>query len=169
MQSKYSETLVAKGVYHVECYDKDGNLCWHNTSRNLITDQGKNAMLDSYFAGTNYSAAFYMSLIMAGTAINTSTYASPMVTEVPNSVIATRSAVIWMGASDGIKDAVVTTFSIIGTATIIGNMLVSGSDTSVVGDTSASDGILFSSANLDAGSQSVNSGDILMINYSISV
>ena len=55
-----------------------------------------------------------------------------------------------------------------GTATLTGNMVVSGSaDVAVVADTAAGDGILFSSANFTAGSKAVTAGDILNVVYSI--
>lgn len=164
------EQLQAKGVYHLTCYDAAGNLKWQDVAYNVVVDQGKNGMLDTYFAGATYTASWYMSLITAGTATSASTYASPTVTETTSSVIAARASVAWSAASGGSKSATTTSFSIIGTATITGNMVVSGgAGVATVGDTTASGGILFSAANFTGGSKSVSSGDTLNVTYSISV
>lgn len=162
------ESLHAIGLYHVTCFDSVGNLKWSDIAPNLVVDQGKNAMLDAYFSGTE-SRSFYMSLITAGTPVATSTYAVPTVIETSNAVIAARGEMSWVTASSGgVKNAAATSFTITGTATITGNLVVSGSsDVATVGDTAISDGILFSCANFAAGSKPVTAGDILNVVYSI--
>ena len=167
-----TETMEARGVYYVECYDKDGNLKWADTAPNLVTYQGKNGMLDTYFAGSAYTGTWYMSLITAGTATTASTYASPTVTEISSGIIAsnTRLTIAWSAAASGSKSATTTSFSITGSATITGNMVVTGgSGVTTVGNTAATGGILFSAANFTGGSKTVSSGDTLNVTYSISV
>jgi hypothetical protein len=165
-----TETMEAVGVYHIECFDSEGNLKWSDTAPNTVTYQGKNGMLDTYFAGSAYTAAWYMSLITAGSATTASTYASPTVTETTSGVIANRLAVGWSASASGSKSATTTSFSIIGSATITGNLVVSGgSGVTTVGNTAAAGGILFSSANFSGGSKTVSNGDTLNVTYSISV
>lgn len=163
-----TEKLDACGVYHIECYDINGNLKWTECARNLVTYQGKNAMLDTYFAGSAYTATWYMSLITAGTATTASTYASPTVTEIATGIISgnTRPTVGWSASAAGSKSATTTVFSITAAATITGNMLVTGSNT--VADTAVTGGILFSAANFSS-PKTVGSGDTLNVTYSISV
>lgn len=165
-----TDQLHAVGRYDIECLDADGNVKWTEVAYNVVTNQGKNGMLDTYFGGSAYTAAWYMSLITAGTATSTSTYASPTVTETTSSVIANRGTMTWSAASSGSKAAATTSFSIIGTATITGNMVVAGgSGVTTVGNTAATGGILFSAANFSGGSKSVSNGDTLNVSYSIAV
>ena len=164
------EEMLARGVYHTQCFDKNGNLKFEDIAVNLVTYQGKGGLLQTYFTGSAYTAAWYMSLITAGTATTASTYASPTVTETTSSVIAARLAVTWGTAASGSLSATTTSFSIIGSATITGNMVVAGgSGVTTVGNTAATGGILFSAANFSGGSKTVSNGDTLNVTYSISV
>jgi hypothetical protein len=169
--SNFGEMLNARGVFDTVCYGSDGQVKWHDVAWNLVVDQGKNAMLDNYFAGISYTAAWFMSLIVAGTGLSSSTYAVPIVTEVTNSIITNRQAMAWYTASSGgVKTAAVTSLTLIGTATIIGNMVVmAGVDAAVVGNSSDPSGILFSTANFSGGSKTVTAGDVLNVTYSIGV
>jgi len=49
-------------VYKFECYDKDGNLKWTDEVHNLVVDAGLNDILDKYYKGSSYSAAFFVGL-----------------------------------------------------------------------------------------------------------
>lgn len=51
------------GFYEVECFDSDGNLKWSDKVPNVITDAAKAAMLDTYLAGSGYTATMYMGLL----------------------------------------------------------------------------------------------------------
>jgi hypothetical protein len=170
-RSNFGEMLNARGVFDTVCYASDGHIKWHDVAWNLVVDQGKNAMLDSYFAGISYTASWYMSLIVGGAGISSSTYADPTVTEVTNSIIANRQGMAWHTASSaGVKTAAVTSLTLIGSATIIGNMVITaGANAAVVGDTSDPSGILFSTASFSGGSKSVSNGDVLNVTYSIGV
>lgn len=162
-----TESLKARGVYRITCIDSAGRPKWVAVAPNLVVDEGKNAMLDDYFDGST-AGTFYMSLITAGSPVATATYAAPLVTEISDAVIGARGTVSWLAASGGVKTAVTTSFAITGTATITGNMVVSGSTAAaIVGDTAAGDGVLFSCAVFALGSKAVLAGDILNVVYSI--
>jgi len=167
------EEMFAQGVFTTQCFGPDGVLKWEEKAyKNLVTFQGKNGLLDSYFAGSAYTAAWYMSLITAGSATTASTYAVPTVTEIGAGIITsnTRLAVTWTAAASGLKSANTTSFAITNSATIIGNMVVAGgSGVTTVGNTAATGGILFSAANFTGGSKIVSSGDTLNVTYSIAV
>lgn len=172
MENELNEIMNAKGVYYTECVGADGVVKWTDTAYNLVTYQGKNSLLDQFFAGSAYTAAWYMSLITAGTATTASTYASPTVTEISSGIITsnTRLTVGWSAAASGSKSATTTSFSITGSATITGNMVVAGgSGVTTVGNTAATGGILFSAANFTGGSKTVSNGDTLNVTYSITV
>lgn len=166
------EQMSAHGRFEFVCYDKDGNIKWTDVSDNIVTNQGKNNMLDTYLGLAALPPAWYMSLITAGTAISTSTYASPTVTEIASGIITsnTRVTMGWSAASAGAKAATTTSFTVTGTATVTGNMVVTGSTgASTVANTGASGGVLFSSSAFSGGSKNISNGDTLNVTYSISV
>lgn len=165
------EKCHAEGIYDISCYDANGELKWRDTAPNLVTNQGKDGMMDSYLAGSPALATnWFMSLITAGSATSSSTYASPTVTEVTSGVVATRPTVSWSAASAGSKAATTTSFSIGGSATITGAMLVTATaNGSTIGNTAGSGGILFSASNFTGGSKSVTSSDTLQVSYSLAI
>jgi hypothetical protein len=167
-----SEILHATGVYETICYGPDGEIKWSDRSPNIVPTEGKATLLINGFSlQVNATGTFYMSLITAGTAVAGTTYASPAaITEVTSGVLASRIGVTWSAASAGSKSATTTTFPIIGTATITGNMLVYGSASyaALTGDSNIG-GRLISSANFSGGSKIVSSGDSLAVTYALSV
>ena len=38
------------GVFHFQCFDKDGNLKWEDKACNLVVNQGLKDMNDKYFS-----------------------------------------------------------------------------------------------------------------------
>ena len=55
--------LLARSLYTFECRDKGGNLKWQEQVHNLVVDAGLNDLLDKYFKGSSYTAAWYVGLI----------------------------------------------------------------------------------------------------------
>src|SRR6201995_842435 len=109
------------GKYSIQCINYKGDIIWNDTANNMVVNQGKNSLLNSYFQGTAYVATWCCSLITAGTVQDTSTYSSPTVTEVTNQIIANRQTMTWVTASGGSKSSNVISFPIIGSAIITGN------------------------------------------------
>lgn len=62
-QGSSREGLFAQGVYVVQCFDKDGKLKWSETADNLVVKEGAKYMNDTFFAGSAYSATWYIGLI----------------------------------------------------------------------------------------------------------
>ena len=60
-----NETVGIKGVYHVECRDKDGNLKWEESFPNLVNAIGKELMLDTLLrtSGTYTTVGPFLGLI----------------------------------------------------------------------------------------------------------
>lgn len=132
--------------YKFECFDKHGNPKWEETIHNLVTTQGKNDMLDKYFAGSAYTAAWYVGLIdnASYSAISANDTMASHGGWIENQEYdeATREAVSFNAASSGSKAAsTYTEFTIDPTgATIKGAFLTS---VSTKGGTT---GILYSAA-----------------------
>jgi len=164
-----AEGGVVRGRFTIRCVRGDEEL-WSDTADNLIVNQGKNALLDAGLAGSAWTAAYYLSLITAGAAIATSTYAVPTVTEVAAGVLANRIALGWTVAANGAKASTTTSCAIVGSATITGAMVVSGgSGVTTPGNTAATGGVLFSAGTFTGGNKIVSSGDTLNVSYSVSV
>lgn len=49
-------------LFWVECFDRDGNLKWTDTIKNLVVNVGLDDALDKYFKGSTYTAAHYVGL-----------------------------------------------------------------------------------------------------------
>jgi hypothetical protein len=52
-----------KGVFNVECRDKDGNLKWTDVAHNGVVDVGINKLLDIMFRAITQITVWYMGLI----------------------------------------------------------------------------------------------------------
>lgn len=63
-------------IYVVECFDKDGHLKWKEEVPNIVVNVGLDDLLDKYFKGSTYTAAFYVGLKGTGTAVAADTMAS---------------------------------------------------------------------------------------------
>jgi hypothetical protein len=51
------------GVFTIQCFGQDGNLKWEEKNHNLVVNEGLKDMNDKYFAGSAYTAAWYLGLI----------------------------------------------------------------------------------------------------------
>lgn len=54
-------------LYEVECYGADGVLKWEDTFKNTVVNAGLDDVLNEYFKGSAYTAAFYIGLIATST------------------------------------------------------------------------------------------------------
>lgn len=158
-----------RGVYTVEARDPDGVLIHQETFQNLVTTQGKNALLDKFLGlGAPY-ALIYFGLITTGTPVIGDTYASHTFTEAGTSVVAARLAPTYGAAANGAKaTSTGTTFTITasGGSTITGLMQVLGpTGVASAGDTATSGAILYS-AGLFASAITVPQNSTITVNYS---
>lgn len=168
------EGVFGGGVFHFECYDKDGKLKWKDAAKNLVVNVGLQDMNTKYFSGSAYTAAWYLGLITgpgAGTTIVAADTMSSHAgwTENTSYSQATRPACSFGTASTAdpsviSNSASVAVFSINGTATIAGAFLTSNN---TKGGTT---GTLFSASDFQSpGDRAVVSGDTLNVTYQFSL
>lgn len=163
---KYSTALSAKGnlnesvdfgfSFHVECYDKDGNLKWSDDFHNVVTTEGKNSVLDVYFDAATQVTTWYLGLKGAGTAAAGDTLASHAGWTELTSYTGNRLAITFGEPSSGSLAA-----SSAVSFPITGSMTVAGAFVSSVATGTA--GVLFSAGDFTEGNRSVVSGDTLNV------
>ena len=168
-----ADSASAKGVYKIQCHDKDGNLKWEDEAPNLVVNVGLQDMNAKYFTGSAYTAAWYIGLYGAG-ASNTPAAGDTMSshagwTEVVAYSQATRPACTFgtpttANPSVATNSASPATFSINGTTTVGGAFLTSNNTKS------GTTGTLYSAADFSApGDRAVVSGDTLSVTYTLSL
>jgi len=168
-----ADSASAKGVYKIQCHDKDGNLKWEDEAPNLVVNVGLQDMNAKYFTGSAYTAAWYIGLYGAGAtnspaASNTMSSHSSW-TEVTAYSQATRPACTFgtpttANPSVATNSASPATFSINATTTVGGAFLTSNN---TVGGTT---GTLYSAADFSApGDRAVTNGDTLSVTYTLSL
>lgn len=167
------ETASAKGVYTMQCFDKDGNLKWEAECPNLVVNGGLQDMNNKYFLGSAYTATWYIGLYGSG-ASNSPAAGDTMSshagwTEVVPYSQATRPACTFAtpttaNPSVATNSASPAVYSINATATVGGAFLVS--DNTKGGST----GTLYSASDFTSpGDRSVVSGDTLNVTYTLSL
>lgn len=171
------EEARAKGVYDVQCFDKDGNLKWADEFLNAVDDAGKNVMLDAALAGSSYTVVGpYMGLIssVSYTSVTgtTDTMASHTnwteagATNAPT-YSGTRKTCVFSAASGGTKSlSAGLTFSMTGSGTLKGCFIVYG--TGAVNTIDSTAGVLLSQGTFSA-DKVVSSGDSVVVSYSFSI
>ena len=148
--------------YAFECRGADGELKWTEDFENTVVTGGADDLLDKYFAGSAYTAAWYLGLKGTGTAAATDTLASHGTWVEVNPYTGNRPALSFASASARSKVATAVSYSI----TLAGPTTVAGAFTSSVNTGTA--GILYSAGDF-ATSRSVVSGDTLNCTLTVSV
>lgn len=168
----FGESAKGGGVFHVQCFDKDGNLKWEDQMHNLVVNQGLQDMNTQYFKGSSYTAAFYLGLVTgpgSGTAYAAAdTLASHAGwTEFTN----------YSGARKAVTFGTATTAdpSVIGNSASPSQFSITGGGGVVAGAflctvSSGTSGVLFSEADFQSpGDRTVVSGDTLNVTYTFSL
>lgn len=145
-------------TYKFECFDKDGNLKWEETIENLVVTVGKNDLIDKYFKGSSYTAAWYMGLKGAGTIAAGDTLASHAGWSEVTPYSGNRPAITWGTSSGGSNTATAVSYTINATQTVAGAFIASVN--------SGTSGILYSASDF-AVSRSVVSGDTLNVTATV--
>jgi len=163
------EGLGLSGYYDVKCVGADGQIKWEDTIKNLVVTVGRNDLLDKYFAGASYTAAWYMGLVdnssFSAYAAGDTLASHAGWLEFLNYSGANRATVGWNAASAGSKATTVTTFNINGSGTVLGSLMCATQPKNTASNGGA--GILFSAGSFTGGSRAVVSGDSLLVTYTI--
>ncbi|MEY8688453.1 MAG: hypothetical protein AB9M53_01055 [Leptothrix sp. (in: b-proteobacteria)] len=166
--SALAEQADAHGHYVVECRDASGNLKWTDEIENLVTTVGKNFALDTFLAGSGFTATWFIGLISATgyTAVAaTDTIASHAGwTEDQNYTQTARPTAAFSAASAGSKAlSSALTFSMNASTTIKGCFLNS------VATKGGTTGTLYSAGLFTGGDKVLASGDSLSVSYTASL
>lgn len=168
----FTDSARGGGVFHVQCFDKDGNLKWEDQMHNLVVNQGLQDMNTQYFKGSTYSAAFYLGLV-TGPASGTSYAAGDTLA----SHIGWTEFTNYSGSRKAVTFGTATTAdpSVISNSASPSQFTISGGGGVVAGAflctvASGTSGILFSEADFQApGDRTVVSGDTLNVTYTFSL
>jgi hypothetical protein len=161
----------AGGVFHVECFDKNGNLKWKTSEHNLVVNEGLQEMNTEFFKGSAYTAAFFLGLVTgpgSGTTFAAAdTLASKAWTEFTN----------YSGSRKAVTFGTATTAdpSVISNSAAPSSFSISGAGGVVAGAflctvSSGTAGVLFSESDFTSpGDRTVVSGDTLNVTYTFSL
>lgn len=158
-----SDGIDPCGSFKITCYAPDGSIRWEEESPNLVVNAGKNDLLNRYFRGSAYTAAFFVGLKTAGSIAATDTMSSKSWTELTGYSNATRPTYTTVSpTTQSITNAASpAVFNINATATIGGCFITTSN---LIGGTT---GTLFSAVDF-AAARSVVNGDTLTVTYSVS-
>lgn len=176
------KSLNLEGRYTIE-HIRNGEVIHSEEFKNLITNQGKNKLLDVMFHGDTQIGTWYLGLIdltSYSALAATDVYAQlagtngwrefASYTDPANSDSAlTRPA--WTegaAASQSITNGVVVSFNINAAGTVKGLFLCGGTNAQTKSDATASGNYLWSAALFSGGDRAVADGDVLKVTYTVS-
>ena len=155
--------------YDIVCRGPDGEVKWRESFCNLVTTGGKNDLLNQYFTGSAYTAAWYVGLVdnagFAAIAATDTSAAHAGWTEAQYYSQTTRPALTLAAASGGsiTNSASEATYSINGGGgTVNGAFVISNSTKG------GATGVLYSAGSF-AATRTVASGDTLTVQVTLSV
>lgn len=168
--------LRAKGTDLLALYQaRDAlpqEIVWEDGFRNTVVTVGKNDLLDKYFAGSTYTAAFFVGLISstsysaiaAGDTMSSHAgWLEAGVANTPTYSQSTRPAPTFSAASAGSKaTSSAMTFSITGTGTVKGGFVTT------VSTKDGTTGILYSAGLFTGGDQPVVNANTLSVSLTVS-
>jgi hypothetical protein len=168
----FGESAKGGGVFHVQCFDKDGVLKWEDQMHNLVVNVGLQDMNTKYFTGSTYTAAFFLGLV-TGPGSGT-TYAAA---DTLASHAGWTEFTDYSGARKTVTFGTATTAdpSVIGNGASPAQFNITGAGGTVAGAflcnvDSGTSGLLFSEADFQSpGDRVVVSGDTLNVTYTFSL
>ena len=167
----FGETAKGGGVFHVQCFDKDGTLKWEDQMHNLVVNEGLQDMNTKYFTGSSYTAAFFLGLVTGPGSGTTYAAADTLAshagwTEFTN-YSGSRKAVTFGTATTADPSVISNSASPSSFAMLVNGTVVAGALLASV--SSGTSGILFSVGNFQGGDKTVDNGDTLNVTYTFSL
>lgn len=169
----FNEGARGGGTFHFQCFDKDGNLKWEDSAKNLVVNVGLQDMNTQYFKGVSYSAAWYIGLVQGPASGNTYAAGDTLASHIGwtedtnysggNRATATFGTATTADPSVIDNSGSVAVFSITGTTTVAGAFLTKTQSNS------STSGLLFSVSNFTGGDRAVINGDTLNVTYQFSL
>jgi len=147
-------------IYSIVCTAPDGTEKWRETIHNLVTTAGKNDIIDKYFKGSSYTAAWYLGLKGTGSAAAGDTLASHGGWSEVTPYSGNRPSIAFGSTSGGSNTATAVSYTINATATVAGAFICTAN--------TGTSGTLYSAGDF-AASRSVASGDTLNVTPTVSV
>jgi hypothetical protein len=165
-QSIIGGNIAMKTKYVFEAFDKDGNLKWSEEFENLVVNTGLNDLLDKYFKGSSYNAAFYVGLTdstptpaVADTMASHAGWAEVTAYTEANRQALTLGTIASQSVDNSASKAV---FSINANGTTIGGAFLATNNTK-----GGSTGILYGIGAFAAGDKGLDDGDTLNVTVTL--
>jgi hypothetical protein len=153
--------------YDVQCFDENGDLKWEDGFDNLVTNAGRDDLVNKYFKGSSYTAAWYVGIIedtSFSAYANADTLASHAGWTECTAYSGSRKAATF-GSSSGTTTVSLdnsgspAAFAINATKTVKGCFLCTAS--------SGTSGVLYSAGGFTGGDRSVVNGDTLNVTVTL--
>ena len=179
-----ADELDLHGTYHVECIGADGQVKWTDTIENLVTTEGKNALLTHALKASALTQTVVLGLVESTgfTAFNATNTAANITAigggsptngwnEAQTSQCAARGTPSFGTASAGsLATSAAVAFSMLATATMKGAFLMIKSTAGVAPTTTTGNtsGALYSCGAFSGGDRAVINGDTVNVTYTAS-
>lgn len=168
-----SEGASGGGVFHFQCHDKDGNLKWEDSCKNLVVNQGLQDKNTQYFKGASYTAAWYLGLVDAAgfTAYAAGdTMASHAGWTETTAYSGANRGTVTFGTATTADPSVITNSGSATQFAITGTVTIKGAFLTATADKTTNTGVLFSVSSFQSpGDRSVVNGDTLTVSYTYSL
>jgi hypothetical protein len=168
----FGEGASGGGVFHFKCYDKDGNLKWEDSAKNLVVNAGLQDMNTKYFKGVTYTAAWYIGLVdNAGFSAYAAadTLASHAGWTESTAYSGGNRATATFGTATTADPSVISNSATPGAFSITSSVTIRGAFLCNVQSNASTSGLLFSVSDFTGGNRSVVNGDTLNVTYEFSL
>lgn len=167
--------LAVGGIFEAMCFDKHGNLKWHDFAKNIVPDAALTAFLDILYRGQTPAATLYMGLVdnsgftafAAGDTVASGGHSGwTEITAGTGYTTTGSNRLTWTpaaAASKSISNTTSVNFPMLGTYTVKGAFL-----TNLQSSTGASPTYYIAAEGaFTGGNQVVNNGDTLKVTYTV--